>query len=474
MPGEQLHSRYNPHLEAERYIDALKLPGNIECFVLIEPGRGYLAGALKNKFKESKIIALHIDKNLCAPDIPVWHEGDAVNIQDFLEKEIPHANASLIRIIEWRPSMNFYKDAYLKLLSKVVEYIKQADAGRRTASVFGKRWVRNFFRNLAVVKEAVLYRETDIPVIVAGSGPSIEREIPVIRSMKDNCLVIAASSSILALESGGVSADIIIAADGGPWALKHLYPRFRASDNNAAVGNAMSGFFAAGLYAALPSQCAGSPLLILNDGSLWQSVILRDLALPSVIIQQTGTVTAAAVELALLLSRGCIYLAGMDLSVCDIRTHARPYAFDYLFSNSASRTAPQYSQIFNRSALMKEGGSLGIYAAWFKNQLNTWPKRIFSLSDGHNVFKNAPSFVKTNKKNTADFFKTAAVNNDSCSLSEKAVSSLLGALKNDKFSANIKMELMPLLFPGEKEVTDYHLETIINELAFQRHGKEHE
>jgi hypothetical protein len=451
-PGAQLHSRYNPQAEASRYIDALNLPGGTECFILIEPGLGYLIPVLREKFQNSKIVALHADKAFAETRVPTWRGADGTSAQDFLEREIPDTDASRIRIIEWRPSLNLYGEEYLKLLSQAVEFIKRAEAGRRTRAVFGKKWIRNFFKNLSNLEQTLLYRETDIPVIITGSGPGLETALPLIRQAGESCLLLAAASSVMALGQGGVRADIIIATDGGSWALQHVYPYFR----NAGQGPRGMGF-AVDLFACLPSQCGGVSQLLLNDGSLWRSIILHELGLPSVIIPQKGTVAAAAVELALLISSGDIYLAGMDLSVIDCRSHARPYGFDHLLWGKAARLAPFYSKSYMRSSQIREGGSYGIYAAWFKNRLGSWPKRIYSLSENHEVFETRFFPKSVEKKNKNDCFKAVPVNGDPACFCERGVKALIRAMENPRYAAEIKTELKPLLFPEEDEISSREL-----------------
>jgi len=415
---------------------------------------------LREKFRNSKIIVLHVDDSFSQIDdqqsnIPILY-GTA-NVQDFLEREVPEIDPSNIRIIEWRPSMNHYGESYVKLLSGAVEFIKRIDAGKRTVSVFGRRWVKNFFKNLKNVHHAILYRAADIPVIITGSGPSLEKALPVIRNMREKSLIIAASSSIMALNHGGVQPDLVITTDGGTWALKHIYPYFRNPNTNAAI--------AANLCAALPSQCANTPLLILNDGSFWQSVILHELDIPSVIIPQMGTVTASALELALLLSKGNIFLAGMDLSVRDIRTHARPYSFDHLLFEKADRFLPVYSQSFVRSSLIQQGGGLGIYAAWFKNRLASLPDRIFTIGENNEVFKDGLSTECGEIKNTNECFKTVSVKGNPDDFCKRGITALLNALNDNKYADNLKKELIPLLFPGEEKAELKNLEKAILELS---------
>jgi hypothetical protein len=92
---------------------------------------------------------------------------------------------------------------------------------------------------------------------------------------------------------------------------------------------------------------------------------------------ETGTVAATATALALTLSQGPVYLAGLDLCREDIRAHARPHAFEPLLHARASRLSPYHSQLaadaFDRStaaggeARIREERGLGTYAAWFRS-----------------------------------------------------------------------------------------------------------
>ena len=315
--------------------------------------------------------------------------------------------------------------------------------------------MRNFYRNLKLIKKPLLYKTSGLPVIITGSGPGLEKVMPLIYEMQNNCIITASSSSLSALSHNGISADIVIATDGGSWALPHLYSLFR---------NKNAEFLAANLCAALPSQCADMPFLLLNDGSLWQSVIFHALSLPTIIIPQRGTVTASAVDLALTLTSADIYLAGIDLGVNDIRTHVRPYGFDYLLSDSADRFSPVYSKCFFRSGQMRSGGSMDIYASWFKNQISVWPKRIFSLGASHDFFLKACPSKKTIKE-TEILFKTITSDDDPALFPARASNALVRAIKDARYSQKIKDELAPLLFPEKKEITLYELEDAVMEAA---------
>ena len=387
---------------------------------------------------------------------------DALN---FLENNILQTGADNIRIIEWRPSLNFYKDSYVKLLSQAVAFIKRRSAEERTTAFFGRRWVKNFFKNTSNLKNCLLYKETSVPVIITGSAPSLEQAVPIIKKMQEFFLIIAASSSLASLSYYGIRPDFIVTTDGGGWALLHLHQIFRSLLLRETSSLAVN------LCAALPSQCAGDKKLIINDGSLWQSIILHELNIPSVVIPQRGTVTATALDLALILSRGSIFTAGMDFTFSDIITHVKPYNFDVLLLEKAARVSPLYSNIFTRAFLMRQSGSMDIYAEWFKQQLSLLPKRIFSIGSKNNIFVDGGGLLNDylnknpDKKNLNDNYKTFCINENSENLCKRGLNSLLSALKDKNYAGKLKQELASLLFPGEKTVTDNELETALKNIS---------
>jgi hypothetical protein len=462
----KLHSGYNPQQEARRYIDALKINTDINCFILIEPGMGYMIPVLRENRPECKIVVLHADSGFrelpgAFPGDAVWYADGGTGVQEFLEAEVPPT--ARVRIVEWRPGLNVYGDIILDLVRESAEFIKRLEAGRRTDAFFGKRWMRNFFRNLALFQNTLMYRKMDIPIVITGSGPSLEAALPGILASRDKIFIIAASSSLPALAAGGITPDMVISTDGGGWALTHLYGFFRPLMPKP-------GILALSLCAAVPSQCSCLPLLPMNDGSLWQSVALHAIGFPSVLIPQRGTVTASALELALELGNGPIFLAGMDLSVCGIRSHARPNGFDHLFFGSATRLRPVYTQYFIRSGGIKAGGSLDVYAAWFKSRLSSFPQRIFSLGANHEVFNGItrdclPGGDENNRPRRRNHFEPVILADNPNGRAARAVQAINTALDDPRYAAALKSEITPLLFPSQTNVPAEEISGALRDIA---------
>jgi len=476
MKDKSLHSRYNPRLEAERYIDSLPLNENARFLILIEPGHGYMAPPLKKKVPGAKIIALHAEKHEEARhgDIDTeWFPETGISIQDYLEREIPDSEAAEIQLLEWRPALAVYGQAYLNLVEETVNFIKRVDANARTVKTFGPRWFRNFFKNLGIVSRIFLPAPLSCSLLVTGAGPGLETALPVIRKERGRLFLLAASSSAAALKAGNLIPDMVIGTDGSPWAKYHLYELFRDSGSFASP-------LALASTAALPSQAKESPVLLISDGSLWQALILSGLEIPFIVLPQRGTVSATALDLAFALTEGEVFLAGMDLGNRDIRSHARPYSFDSFIEEKAGRFAPVYSQTYRRSSLLKAGGSYGIYTSWFEKQLAAYPKRLHSLGGNNPVFDSIetgapfteeilPRTTRTGedrrKPRTKNFTEDEVSGHP-----RRALTILERALENPNLSSKLEEELKALLFNGAAVSGKELIDSVYSLAGFRRGG----
>ncbi|MDR2194222.1 MAG: DUF115 domain-containing protein [Treponema sp.] len=441
---KKLHSRYNPSIEAEKYIDSLPLRQGIRFFILIEPGMGYMIPVLEKKFPGVTIVALHVED--------VYPEG---NVQSLLEKVIPDMEASAIEIIEWRPSLSLYKERYVHLMAETVTFIKRIDANKRTTAYFGKKWFGNFFKNIAIIDTFLVPEKYSGSCVIAGAGPSLEEVLPIIKKLKEtnNVFVLAASSAVEPFLHADLRPDMVIATDGGNWALFHLFSTLRLHKQHRKKQENKN-TLAISTVAALPSQAASFPVLLMTDGSRWQKIVLAELGLPFLNMIQRGTVTASALDLAFMLFQGNVFIAGMDLANDDIRAHARPYPLDF-YMEHADRLTCAYSAAFAHTA--DAMGSMSIYAEWFKKQLPSYPKRLYTIGSNNSVFSGLPSYEwapwtnsNTGRENT---MVHRSVRHKAKNTTSQKVETILTAVIRD--SSIIKQELLDLLsVQTEEELTE--------------------
>jgi hypothetical protein len=478
-----LHSLYDPVLEAERFIASLSLGDrDYRCFILVEPGLGYMVPALEKQFPSARVVSLHCSAFFSSPKYAPyrresgavsWSPGSDNSLEDFLESVVPDVAPDGIRLIEWRPAAAAYGKEFVEILSRTVEVIRRRAANKATVRGFGRRWLRNSLRNLGLFVRPAKPGRTNRPVLVSAAGPGLEKELPVLAALAaspSRPFFIAVSSAFPCLASAGITPDMVVATDGGAWALLHLYEAFRLFPGAGKTHTASGGVcFACALSAALPSRIGEYPALILADGSVWQRWLLGVLGLPFLAFPQRGTVSASALDLAFSLSSGPVYVSGLDLCHADLVTHCRPYALDRLRDERANRLAPAYSGAFEREAAIRGSRALSIYASWFKNELAKYPRPLCALAEGNGLGiprasfpEEIPGSPKTEARGPAGetaFSETAPGNGGD------GVRILVRGLEDPRAGKQIAAELGELLFPDERNVKKADIE---NELRLLR------
>jgi hypothetical protein len=453
-----LHSRYDPESEAEKFIDTLYL-APYKIFILLEPGLNYLSSVLIKKYPFSKIISLHCSsffnkENLLLKKISIefskknnftWNPSSDETLEDFLEKALAGADAADIKLIEWKPSINIYGKSCFDLTSRTVECIRCINAGRKTVSIFGKRWLKNALHNLEFLQNTITAAPGSKQIIVCAAGPGLEDSIDKIKELKKReypPLIISVSSAGTALINKGIIPDIIITSDGGSWARFHLTECFRQYIkliNKKPV-------IVSSLTAMLPSQIKNDPVMIIRDGSLWQDLLLQTAGIFSPAFPQRGTVSISALDLAFYLSKGNIYASGFDFAHRDLLTHARPYAFEKILEQQQCRKNPVYSQLFKREEMIRNSGSHNIYESWFTNHLCLFPDRLFFLGKSKFGIPHGDPFQDIKNKNI-----NYLINNKKAVNKEYLIEILINALENPQTKNQIGKELGELLLP---EISD--------------------
>ncbi|MDR2602600.1 MAG: DUF115 domain-containing protein [Spirochaetaceae bacterium] len=477
VEGKAIHSLYNPVLEAQKFAFSLNLSEEIRYFILLECALGYIIPFLREAAPKAKIISLHVNNfyivnrpllfqpkeaALFSPDAE-WPQNN-VKIERFLENEIPDVEARYIKIIEWRPSLLSYGEDYARLAAAAASFIKKVDANKRTTLNFGKRWFFNVLKNIKYIKKTALPYGASSPCIVAGAGPGLDAELPYVKNAVcesaakgEKITVIAAASAIGALDYFGVKPDVVVSSDGGNWALFHLYQYIRYINQKKNVKPPVLAFV---LHAALPSQAEGLPLAPIAVSRL-QELLLKKNNFDYAILPSQGSVIGSALDIALHITTGDIWVCGVDLKNYGVKTHTKSYYFTKLLHQKSSRFSPVYSLQFERAREIEQGGTFSIYRDWFNSYKTENKNRIFyfrekktrltgaCFSDFNQKIKEAgapPDYAEKNYKNRA----------------ENHLRYIVNSAKEDE---KIRDELFQLFFSDDK---DNKLEEI--EKAAKKYG----
>jgi len=86
---------------------------------------------------------------------------------------------------------------------------------------FGIVFYRNFYRNILALPDsyrgsAMFGQFPGVPAIICGAGPSLEKQLPLLKTLSDKALIIAGGSALKALQEGGVFPHFGAGIDPNP------------------------------------------------------------------------------------------------------------------------------------------------------------------------------------------------------------------------------------------------------------------
>lgn len=216
-----LHSKYNPKKEAEQFASSQYTENHVH--ILFGLGLGYFADALKDKL--TKNDGLIIIDPLFKEIESLTNRGDYNVISAVTEKNIETALNNLLNDynvnVKLICSPNYDKlfpNEYKVVLKTVKDVLSMNTVFFNTVNFFAEIWQENYIRNLFYVFEddslTKLENSYNLPVVIASGGPSLTKQIPLLKKVRDKILLIAAGSTVTTLLHYDIEADYIVSVDG--------------------------------------------------------------------------------------------------------------------------------------------------------------------------------------------------------------------------------------------------------------------
>jgi hypothetical protein len=374
-----------------------------KLIIVLEPGLGYLLKELYHFHPKRLIFSVFFSQETfrycndigLLENIITYTPDMNQKISGILDQNFGHLPIRNISFMEWSAAGLLFPADCLRIRKKILDHLKIMQGNEMTKNHFSQRWLINGIRNFIRFDYSyTISSKIDLPVILASSGPSLERHIQRIKEFESSYIISALPSSLSILKEYGIVPDLLFTTDPGFYAREHL----KFLDSRTIC------------IAPITASFSDSDNLIsgINQDSFIESLLFRSGELP--FLPEMGTVAASAL---LFLKRICnetIYIAGMDFCIQDIKMHAEPHSFSPYILNNESRLNPGITSFFNRATNMaskKEGRyrfskNMDTYAAWFRKQ--SFDEKVFRLEPVYvdlpiNTMKMIPSLPKTLRKN---------------------------------------------------------------------------
>lgn len=368
--GILLHSSYNPTREAVASVNQKDILEN-STSVFFGFGLGYHLIEWAKIYKKSnkKLVIVepdfeHFFSSLCILDWSEVFEVENLIIalscsqQDVLallenQNEINIGKVGVndcffFDIKQFTTHAQNYFDSLKILIDRNIQKNKINEA---TLKKFGKLWCKNSKKNLYELEKCNFINDfenkTDLPFLILGAGPSLERIIPYLKELQKKMILVCVETALFALLKNNIEPDFIIILDPQFWAYKHI----------ASLKSPKSILITEiSVYPSVFRFCCKKIILCHSQFPIGQ-FFEKKLNLKLGDLGTGGSVASSAWNFAKYCGSKQIYFAGLDLSFPEKQTHIKGSSAEQNFLKISDKILS--NEKLNISSLFSANAQIG-------------------------------------------------------------------------------------------------------------------
>ncbi len=319
------HSRYDPLKEVEREINSIDR-SKIILPLLVGIGLGYTLRTLwdhcRDDFFDIIVIekdpsifrmALHItrlDDILADPRVHIHVGGQMSNWVNMVDKLTPLILSCTLEKLPHPPSLICHLDYYQSALNDLEHRLHLRKTEFEFTSAQGTKIQQNMWNNIPSIVassgiNSLRGKFKGKPAIVIAAGPSLDKNVHLLKGIEKNFLLIAVDTAYRTLQNHGIEPHIVVSTDPTELNLKHFDGLTPSPETILA--------FDPEVYHAIPSQWTG-PRRFLN---LEKTILARWLEIsagPFGFLPKGSSVGHTAFFLAREMGADPIIFIGLDLA----------------------------------------------------------------------------------------------------------------------------------------------------------------
>ncbi|MDR2521705.1 MAG: DUF115 domain-containing protein [Spirochaetaceae bacterium] len=340
-----LHSLAAPEKEARRLLDTA---GDEGFIVLLGLGGGFYAEAALERGETARVLVIDFDINgvaelLCHHQyIKIFNDSRFSILVDPDENDLRGALLALyqpalhggLKTFPLRARTDFDAAHFAPAAATLKKTLESIAEDYSVQSCFGRRWYANIIRNCLLSEEQHHILPPVASAAVCAAGPSLDKQMPVIKSERANYFLIATDTSLPALLHAGIRPDAIISID-----CQHISYVHFAGCNVEDIP--------VFLDLASPPLIAGrsKKIFFFSGGHPLTNYISAKYRTFPVLDTSGANVTYAGVTLAEKLGARRITVFGADFSYPKGAAYAKAAYFYPFFHRRQNRLAPAFSML---------------------------------------------------------------------------------------------------------------------------------
>jgi hypothetical protein len=229
---KQIDSIYDPVNEASRNLERLNIHESIN-FIVLGLGLGYhVSEIIKKCSTHSKIYIFEKDPELFAltirdtdfspifehPGVKLFVDIDLRELSDLMEPERINFTLNEYCLISQKALIERNIEYYGTLFQEIEIYFNESKINLKTQSIHSKLYYKNIFSNIdslrnspgiSCLKDCL----PDIPAIICSAGPSLDKNIQLLKSSRNGFFLIAVATALKPLLQNGIQPDVVISID---------------------------------------------------------------------------------------------------------------------------------------------------------------------------------------------------------------------------------------------------------------------
>jgi len=190
---------------------------NIKIFVVEPSMEGFMA-VLKNSdysdiLKEENVFILVEE----CPDLIIK------KVSYFLNPYTPEK----VNFYEFASIVNIFRDYFQEISKFLFDFLNSAFINLNTTMFFSRLWTENLFKNIPYIISSpdislLFDKFKDIPVIIVSAGPSLDKNVELLKEAKGKALIICVGTALKALLRRNIEPDLVISIDGAEANFRHF------------------------------------------------------------------------------------------------------------------------------------------------------------------------------------------------------------------------------------------------------------
>lgn len=248
-----LNSRYDDRAMVDTWFENQEKIKYQEVLVVF--GLSNFAGVkklLENVSDNNLVLLYEPDKNIFCEIIKYIDISDVIinknsilcieglndrNLEIFAQTAITYERINKIRYFYMWNYEKLYRDSKKKVISKFMEKIEYRYIERNTLFCFSKRLVQNKCKscfdaiNQYSVNQLIKVlnpkiREKNFPAIIVSAGPSLDKNVDLLRGVQDKAFIIAVDTSVKTLLNREIRPHVVVSVDSAKDLILFEHPEF--------------------------------------------------------------------------------------------------------------------------------------------------------------------------------------------------------------------------------------------------------